>query len=81
MLPSLSYTKVALEEKVSVLIGVTVFGPLSPVSVRSIFSKVSVVKELNVPTATVLIVLVPIVFLGVPPLIVTACISFFPLLV
>jgi len=64
-----------------VLLAVTVFGPLSPVRVRSTISSVSVVKLLNVPTAIVLIALVPTVFFGVPPLIVTACISYFPLLV
>ena len=72
---------VVAEGNVSVLLAVTVLGPLSPVSVTSTISKVSVVNVVNVSIDTVLIDLVPIVGFGVPPLIVTSCISFLPLLV
>ena len=69
--PSLSYVNVALAGNVSVLIALTVLGPVEPVTVTSTNSRTSVVKLLNVPTATVLIALVPTVALGDDPFIVT----------
>ena len=63
------------------LTALTVFGPVSPVTVKSTTSSTSVVKSENVLTETVLIDLIPVVFLGVFPLIVTACVSLLPRLV
>ena len=54
------------------LTALTVTGPEFPVTDKSTTSRTSVVKLLNVLTATVLAVLVPVVTLGVAPLIVTA---------